>query len=115
MKNLILEAPKVSFLINGKTYYFYADNEFASLLSSLAEEATSRAEICHSLCITDGSEAMEFLCQAIDTLVGDGTVEDIFGDSDPNVFDLCEVLGIISAAFHEYRDERLNRIREGFR
>ena len=45
MKNLILEAPKVSFLINGKTYYFYADNEFASLLSSLAEEATSRAEV----------------------------------------------------------------------
>ena len=113
MKELIIEAPRVSFSVNGKTFYFTPDSEFAIRLSELASEASRRAELCHRLCIFDGSEAKEFLCLAIDSLIGDGTVEDIFGDTDPDVMDLCDVLGIISSAFHEYRMMRLERIREG--
>ena len=114
MKQLILEATAVSFSINGKGYSFVPDSEFATMLSELAAEADRRADVCHELCITDGSEAKEFLCQAIDALIGDGTVEDIFGNTDPTPEDLCDVLGLISSAFHEYRRQRLDRIREGW-
>lgn len=113
MKQLTIEDATVRFRINGIEFSFVADSEFSLRLSELAREASERADLCGSNEIYDGSEATAFLCYAIDSLIGDGTIERIFGDTCPDPIDLCDILGIISEAFHEYRTLRLNRIKEG--
>lgn len=112
MKNLIIEAPEIPLCINGKEFSFVPDSDFAERLSLLADEAGKRAEECKDK-ENDATEASAFLSYAIDTLIGDGAVEKIFGDVLPDSLDLCEILGYIADAFHSYRRRRLNRLKEG--
>ena len=112
MNNLIIEAPKIPLCINGKEFSFVPDSEFAERLSLLADEAGKRAEACKKTG-EDGYEASAFLSYAVDTLIVDGAVEKIFGDTLPDPIDLCDILGYIADAFHSYRKRRLRRLKEG--
>ena len=112
MKNLIIEAPKIPLCINGKEFSFIPDSEFAERLSMLADEAGKRAEECKETG-EDLNEASAFLSYAVDTLIGDGAVEKIFGDSLPDPIDLCDILGYVADAFHSYRRRRIKRLKEG--
>ncbi len=112
MNSLIIEAPKIPLCINGKEFSFIPNSEFAERLSALADEAGKRAEECKSSG-EDTCEASAFLSYAVDTLIGDGAVEKIFGDTLPDPFDLCDILGYIADAFHSYRKRRLMRLKEG--
>lgn len=112
MKNLLIEAPEIPLCINGKEFSFIPDSDFAEHLSLLAKEAGERAEECKDTG-EDTTEASAFLSYAVDTLLGDGAVEKIFGDVLPDPLDLCDILGYIADAFHAYRRRRLNRLKEG--
>ena len=112
MNNLIIEAPKIPLCINGEEFHFIPDSDFAERLSLLAGEAGKRAEECKDKG-EDACEASAFLSYAVDTLIGDGAVERIFGDTLPDPIDLCDILGYISDAFHSYRKRRLRRLKEG--
>ncbi|MBQ8254840.1 MAG: hypothetical protein IJY94_04985 [Clostridia bacterium] len=112
MKNLNIEAPRIPLCINGKEFSFIPDSEFASRLSLLADEAGKRAEMCKETG-EDACEASAFLSYAVDTLIGDGAVEKIFGDVLPDPVDLCDILGYVADAFHSYRRRRLKRLKEG--
>ena len=112
MKNLIIEAPSIPLCINGHEFSFVPDSGFAEKLSLLADEAGKRAEESkgkgEDLC-----EASAFLSYAVDTLIGDGAVETIFGDVLPDPIDLCDILGYVADAFHSYRRRRLRALKEG--
>ena len=112
MNNLIIEAPRIPLCINGNEFFFVPDSEFAERLSHLASEAGTRAEECKDKG-EDACEASAFLSYAVDTLIGDGAVEKIFGDVLPDPIDLCDILGYIADAFHSYRKRRLHRLKEG--
>ena len=112
MNNLTIEAPRIPLCINGKEFSFVPDSEFASRLSLLAAEAGERAEACKDKG-EDACEASAFLSYAVDTLIGDGAVEKIFGDILPDPIDLCDILGYIADAFHSYRKRRLKHLKEG--
>ena len=112
MNNLIIEAPKIPLCINGKEFSFIPDSDFASRLSMLANEAGKRAEECKESG-EDECEASAFLSYAIDTLIGDGAVDKIFGDDLPDPIDLCDILCYIADAFHSYRKRRIKRLKEG--
>ena len=112
MKNLITKAPEIPLCINGKEFSFIPDSDFAERLSLLADEAGKRAAECEDE-REDLTEASAFLSYAVDTLIGDGAVEKIFGDVLPDPLDLCDILGYIADAFHSYRRSRLNRLKEG--
>ncbi len=112
MNSLIIETPKIQLCINGKEFSFVPNSEFAERLSLLADEAGKRAEECNETG-GDTCEASAFLSYAIDTLIGDGAIETIFGDILPDPLDLCDILGYIADAFHSYRKRRLKRLKEG--
>ena len=113
MNKLVTDNSKVLLNINGKEFSFIADSDFAQRLSELASEAGKRAKDCKEHGDTE-VDASAFLSYAVDTLIGDGTVEQIFGDILPDPIDLCDVLGYIADAFHAYRKKRLKQIEEEY-
>ncbi len=113
MNKLITEDSRIFLNINGKEFSFVADSEFARRLSDLAAEAGKRAKDCKE-CGDDEIDASAFLSYAVDTLIGDGAVERIFGDILPDPLDLCDILGYIADAFHAYRKKRINKIKEEY-
>lgn len=112
MNNLIIKAPKIPLCINGHEFSFVPNSEFAERLSLLADEAGKRADRCKEE-KEDACEASAFLSYAVDTLIGDGAVEKIFGDVLPDPVDLCDILGYIADVFHSYRKRRIKRLKEG--
>lgn len=113
MKELILDPGIVSVCIEGRIFPFRADSAFAARVAALAAEASERAEEAKE----NGSHAPEsvsaFLTRCVDTLLGEGTVARIFVGRTPEVLDLCDVLGAVTDAFHDYRARRLRRLRRG--
>lgn len=112
MNELIIKKVTLSVTINGIDFPFVADSTFAMKISSLAKEALKRADICAFTGCDDCIEASKFLSYAVDTLIGEGASMKIFGTDIPDPADLCDVLGLISDVFHNYRRERIRRLRE---
>ena len=102
----------VSLRIHGREMSFHADSDFAERLSQLAAEASERAEVAKRLGSRDPKQVRAFLSHAVDVLLGEGTVDDLFGEELPEVLDLMEILTGVADAFHGYRAERLRRIKE---
>ena len=113
MNELIIKKVTLNVRINGMDFPFIADSEFAMKVSSLAKEATKRANLCAITGCGDGIEASEFLSYAIDTLIGEGSTKKIFDTQYPDPVDLCDILGLIADVFHSYRRERIRAIKEG--
>ena len=109
MKELKFHPGILSLRIAGKEFQVKPDSCFAEQLSLLAEEAGRRAAIAASSKAT-GEEILEFLSYAIDSLVGEGTIELLFGEEEPDLFDLCDILSYLCDCFSEYRRERLARL-----
>ena len=111
MKELILDDCIINIKVNGLQFGFIPDTIFASKLSQLANEASRRAALCKMSGANDGNEASRFLSYVVDTLLGEGTVETIFGDTAPSPFDLCEIIDTISCEFHSYVKNRLDKLK----
>lgn len=111
MKELILDDCIINIKVNGLQFGFIPDTVFASKLQALADEASKRANLCRISGANDGSEASKFLSYVVDTLLGEGTVETIFGDTAPSPFDLCEIIDTISCEFHSYVKNRLDKLK----
>ncbi len=112
MKDLNITPVSIPLCVNGHEFSFVPDSDFAERLSMLAKEAGKRAETCKkkgdNVC-----DASAFLSYAVDTLIGDGAVETIFGeDTAPDPIDLCDILSYIADAFHAYKNRRLKRLKE---
>jgi hypothetical protein len=113
MKELNLDSGVLRVKVDGKELSFRCDTEFAENAANLAEEAERRAMLAKAHNKNTPYETSAFLSYAIDTLVGDGTVETLFGEDLPDAVALCEVLSLIIDAFDEYRRARLSRLTEG--
>lgn len=108
MNNYVIEDNTVRLTVNGKEISFRADSEFSSRLASLANEAAEKKENCEN---DDEIEVSAFLSYVLDTLIGDGTVEKLFGDILPDPLDLCDVISFVADAFGDYRRRRIAAIK----
>ncbi len=114
MNELIIKKVTLNVTINGIDFPFIADSTFAMKISSLAKEALKRADMCALTGCNDYTEASKFLSHAVDTLIGEGSTQKIFGTEIPDPVDLCDVLGLIADIFHGYRRERIRRLKGGY-
>lgn len=96
--------------ISGHTFTILANSDLAERVALLAGEAALRADAAHESGEYDIGGVCGFLCRIIDSLVGEGTVETIFGDDEPDVFDLCDIISYICDEFSAYRRRRLSRL-----
>ena len=103
----------VTLTLNGKRFSFRADSAFSARAAELAEEAEKKAaESEEGLC--DYDEIAAFLSYVIDSLLGDGSVEALYGEEEePDAFTLLFWLDEIIGAFHRYRLNRLSRLKAG--
>ena len=110
-KSAIQDHGLITVTLNGRSFAFHADSDFAARAAELAEEAEKKAaESRQGLC--DYDEIAAFLSYVIDSLLGDGAVDDLYGEDDtPDVFTLLFWLDEIIAAFHRYRVNRLSRLK----
>ena len=113
MTELTLDPGIVTLIINNRKLSFHADSDFAERVSALATEASERAEVARLTHSRNPKQVTEFLASAIDYLIGEGTVEELFAEKTPDVLDLMDILDAVADAFHNYRMTRLQRIREG--
>lgn len=98
----------IPLFIGGNEFLIKPDSNFAKTLSSLSKEADVRADLAKH----NGShkKTSDFLCYVIDSLLGDNSCNRIFGDSEPDIFDLCDIISYICDSFSEYRSFRLSRL-----
>ncbi len=108
-----LDTGLLSVVIEGKTFPFRADSDFAAQVCLLGEEAERRAAIASAEERNDPVEVAAFLSYAIDCLLGDGAVEEIFGEEIPVVLPLLDILDRITRIFCDYRRSRLAALKEG--
>ena len=101
----------VTVTLNGRGFTFRADAAFSARAAELAEEAEKKAaESEDGLC--DYDEIAAFLSYVIDSLLGDGAVDELYGEEEtPDAFTLLFWLDEIIAAFHRYRLNRLSRLK----
>ena len=107
-KELVIAGCGIPVRISGRTYTLYATPELSDTVATLADEA-----IRLSMLTGNGKRSgvtADFLAGAIDGLLGEGTVNEIFGDSEPDLFGLCDILGFIAERFGDYRDMRYNQL-----
>ncbi len=98
----------ISLLIGGNEFSIKPDSNFANTLAALSKEADIRADLAkHNGGYTKTSD---FLCHVIDSLLGDNSCNLIFKDSEPDIFDLCDIISYICDSFSEYRNFRLSRL-----
>ncbi len=95
--------------LEGKRFTFRADSDFAACVARLAEEAMEQAENDNSG-DRDYPEVAAFLCYVIDSLIGDGTIEELYGEETPDLFTLLTLLDAIIEAFDGYRKRRLTAL-----
>ena len=114
MTELKLDPALLSVMIEGKTFSFRADSDFAALIHELGTEAERRANMSSADERNDPVEAAAFLSYAIDCLLGDGAVDTIFGGTDPDTLSLLDILDHIMRVFLEYRAARLAALKEGW-
>lgn len=114
MTEIYIEEPIVRFKISGMDFDFIADTEFCKKLTSLADEASYKRRFgtVHGGNIDD---AIGFLTHIIDTLIGEGTVESIYGGESPDPYALLDIINNISDAFHTYVKRRIRVIKEGMK
>ena len=80
MKELKLDSGMLEIAIEGRTYPFRADAAFAERVAELAEEAERRSAMASAEERNDPVETAAFLSYAVDSLLGDGTVEAVYED-----------------------------------
>ena len=94
--------------INGKDFRLYATSGLSDTLVTLAEEAVRL-----SVLTKDGNRSsvtVKFLERAIDGILGDGAVDGIFGEREPDICGLCDIVTYIAAEFFDYGKMRLDRM-----
>lgn len=110
-KELKIKSCKIPIRISGKVYTLSATPSLTDTVAALADEAVRLSMLTESgKCagVTAG-----FLSRAIDELIGEGTVDDIFGEEEPDLFGLCEIITLIAESFGEYRQRRYRRMIDG--
>lgn len=95
--------------INGVAFSFNADSEFSKKLSALADEVSNKKKDSES---DDEVDVSAFLSYIVDSLLGDGAVERIFGDILPDPLDLCDIISYVADAFGDYRKRRIAALKE---
>lgn len=105
-----LEIPDcvIPLCINGKEFRLYATSGLSDTLVALAEEAVRL-----SVLTKDGNRSsvtVKFLERAIDGILGDGAVDGIFGEREPDICGLCDIVTYIAAEFFDYGKMRLDRM-----
>ena len=114
MQEQILDPGVITLHIGGHRFSFRADSDFAERACQLGEEAERRAALASAEERQKPHEVASFLSYAIDTLIGAGPIETLFGEAVPEILDLLDILNYILDAFHTYRNRRLSRLQEGF-
>lgn len=111
MKELTLDPGILTVCIDGKLFPFRADSAFAGRVAALAVEASERAEEVKKRKTHDPAGVAAFLAYGVDYLLGEGTVTTLFGEREPELLDLCDILGAVADTFHDYRARRLRRLK----
>ncbi len=111
MKELKLDPGILSIAIEGRDFTFRADSAFAERVAELAREAERRIVMASAEERHDAVEVAAFLSYAVDSLLGDGTVEAIFGEEMPEILSLLDILDVIMNAFHAYRASRIAKLK----
>ena len=112
MLNIDKDDSLISLNINGHVFTIRADSELAERVAMLAGEASVKADNARECDERDISGVCGFLCRIVNTLIGENTVETVFGDEEPDVFDLCDIISYVCDEFSEYRRKRLKRLNE---
>ena len=113
MKELKLDSGMLEIAIEGRTYPFRADVAFAERVAELTGEAERRSAMASAEERNDPVETAAFLSYAVDSLLGDGTVEAVFGEDMPEILPLLDILDGIMTVFCHYRAARIAKLKEG--
>jgi len=113
MKELKLDPALLAIAIEGHVYTFRADAAFAERVAQLAGEAERRSAMASAEERNDPVGTAAFLSYAVDSLLGDGTVETIFGADIPEILPLLDILDGIMTVFCDYRAARITQLKEG--
>ena len=110
MKELNLSSPAITLYISGNVFTINPDSAFAETVSALSNEAACQASLASGA--RGYSGARGFLCHAVNTLLGKNAIDTIFGSSEPDLFDLCDIISYVCDCFAEYRKARLNKLNQ---
>lgn len=113
MKERKLDTGILTVSFEGHDFSFRSDSAFAEQVADLAEEAERRAVMASAEDRHDPVETAAFLSYAVDSLLGDGTIETIFGEDLPEILPLLDILEGIMEVFHQYRTARIAALKEG--
>ncbi len=113
MKELKLDPAVLTVWIDGQEFTFRADTAFTKRVAELAAEAERRTAMASAVGRHNEAEVAAFLSHAVDSLLGDGASEIIFGEDVPEILSLLDILDVIMNAFREYRASRIARLKEG--
>ncbi len=100
----------LSLNIGGHVFKVQATSRLAERVRLLAGEASEKADEARENCEGDFRGVEDFLRCIVDTLIGEGTVDTVFGSDEPDVFDLCEIISYVCDEFSSYRRRRLLRL-----
>lgn len=109
MNNYTIKDSKIPLSINGIAFSFNADSEFSKKLAALADEVSRKKDESKN---EDEVDVSAFLSYIVDSLLGDGAVEAIFGDILPDPLDLCDIISYVADAFGDYRRRRIAALKE---
>ncbi|MBQ7125113.1 MAG: hypothetical protein IJO00_01985 [Clostridia bacterium] len=110
MKELNLSSPAITLYISGNVFTINPDSAFAETVAILSNEAECQASLAEGS--SGYSGARGFLCHAVNTLLGKNAINTIFGSSEPDLFDLCDIISYVCDRFAEYRKARINRLNQ---
>ena len=113
MKKLNLNPGILSVSREGHDFTFRADSAFAERVTELAGEAERRTAMAAAEGRHNEAEVTAFLSHAVDSLLGEGASDIIFGEDTPEILTLLDVLDVIMNAFREYRAARIAKLKEG--
>lgn len=113
MKELQLNPGILSVSIEGHDFTFRADSAFTERVAALAGEAERRTAIAAAEGRHNEAEVAAFLSHAVDSLLGAGASDTIFGGDVPEILSLLDILDVIMNAFREYRASRIAKLKEG--
>ncbi len=111
MKELTLQQEVIVLYIAGNRFTVVPDSALADTIASLSCEAERLAFLASGSNSFSGTR--KFLCCAVNSLIGENAVDAIFGDREPDIFDLCDIISYICERFSDYRKKRLDRLRRG--
>ena len=102
----------VSVTLYGNAFTFLADSDFSLRLEALADETARRAALTATDRRRDPEATAAFLMHVLETLLGSGTANQLYGEVLPDPLVVCNDVCTVIDAYHAFRLSYIKRIQE---